>query len=41
MFIRLLSTCKIGGFGEPLVSYSGGCIKCVSLNHGLCQHLSI
>ena len=37
MFIGLLSVCTTGHFGESLVSYSKGSIKCVSLNNHPCQ----
>ena len=36
-FIGLLSVCKIGSFGESLVSDQKGLIKSVSLNNYLCQ----
>ena len=37
MFIGLLSTCKIGSFGEPLAFSFTGPIKCVFLNNHPCQ----
>ena len=37
MFIRLLSACTKGSFGESLVSNSKEPLKCLTLNNGPCQ----